>query len=146
MKQLKMSIPLIQSHGVANMKFIELAGDAANGVILPSGRLTVADQIPDSNPQKKLLLQYKADFAAKYPDKQTNTFGGHAYDALTILVNAIEKVGPDKALIRDQIEKTTGFVGTGGIFNFSATDHNGLKKDAFAIITIEDGKWKLLEN
>ena len=35
MKQLKMGIPLIQSHGVANMSYINLSEGAADGVVLP---------------------------------------------------------------------------------------------------------------
>jgi branched-chain amino acid transport system substrate-binding protein len=34
-----------------------------------------------------------------------------------------------------------GFVGTGGVFNFSATDHNGLSIDAFEMLTVKDGKF-----
>jgi len=142
MKQLGMTIPLFQSHGIANQKFIELAGDAANGVIFPAGRLLIADRLPDSDPQKAVLVSYAKDFQAKY-GKTADTFGGHAYDALVMLVSAIEKVGPDRAKIRDELENTRGFVGTGGVFNMSKEDHNGLGKGAFAMIKIVDGKWEL---
>ena len=142
MKQLGMTIPLFQSHGVANRTFIDLAGEAGNGVILPVGRLPVADRLPDSDPQKKLLLAYASDFQAKY-GKAADTFGGHAYDALTILVRAIEKAGSDKAKIRDEIENTRDFVGTGGVFNLSKDDHNGLTKGAFVMVKVANGKWEL---
>lgn len=143
MKQLKMKIPLIQSHGAADMKYIKLSKGAAEGVVLPAGRLVVADQIPDTDPQKKLLLEYKGEYEKKY-GKPTNPFGGYAYDALKILFMALDKVGADKARIRDEIEDTKNFIGTGGIFNFSKTDHNGLTKDAFVMVKIENGAWKLL--
>ncbi len=141
MKQLGMTMPLFQSHGVANQKFIELAGDAAEGVVFPAGRLLIADRLPDSDPQKAVLLAYSREFQAKY-GKTADTFGGHAYDAINLLVRAIEKVGGDKAKIRDELENTTGFVGTGGIFNMSKDDHNGLRKGAFAMIRVVDGKWQ----
>ena len=142
MKQLGMGIPLFQSHGVANQKFIELGGEAVDGVVFPAGRLLVADRLPDSDPQKAVLTTYARDFQAKY-GKTADTFGGHAYDALMLLVKAIEKVGADKAKIRDELEATRGFVGTGGIFNMSAEDHNGLGKGAFVMIKIVNGKWEL---
>lgn len=142
-KQLGITIPLFQSHGIANSKFIELAGDAANGVVFPAGHLLIADSLPDSDPQKAVLLAYSKDFTAKY-GKSADTFGGHAYDALAILTKAIEKVGADRAKIRDEIENTKGFVGTGGTFNMSATDHNGLGAGAFAMIKIANGKWEPL--
>jgi len=141
-KQLGLTIPIFDSHGIANQKFIELAGDAANGVIFPAGKLLVADGLADSDPQKKLLVGYAGDFKAKY-SKGADTFGGHAYDALNMVAAALEKAGPDKAKMRDELENLKGFVGTGGVFNMSAQDHNGLAKGAFVMIKIVDGKWTL---
>ncbi len=141
---LKMDIPLIMSHGVANKAYIELAGEAANGVIFPAGKLPIASELPDDDPQKALLVKYAADYKAKF-DTDPNTFGGHAWDAIQLVVKAMEKVGDDKAKIRDEIENTKNFVGTGGIFNFSATDHNGLTKQGVVMIKIVDGEWTLLK-
>lgn len=142
MRQLNMSIPLLQSHGVANQKFIELAGEAANGVVFPAGKLLVYQTLPDSDPQKPVLANYAKSFQEKY-GRAADTFGGHAYDALMLVAGALEKVGPDKGKIRDEIEKTTGFIGTAGVFNMSPNDHNGLGKGCFVMIKIVDGKWTL---
>jgi len=139
-RQLGLKMHLIQSHGVANKAFIELAGDAANGVVFPAGRLVVLNQLPEDDPQYDVLKEYTDLYTAQY-NKPPNTFGGHAWDAITLLQDALENVGADRAKIRDYIETRTGFVGTGGIFNFSATDHNGLGPDAFAMVEIEDGEW-----
>lgn len=144
MKQLNMNIPLVMSHGIANRKFIELAGDAANGVIFPAGRLIVVDSIPDTDPQKETLLNYSAQFKKAY-GRDADTFGGHAWDAAYLVVNAIKKVGDDPALIRDELENTKGFVGISGVFNFSDKDHNGLTKDAFVMVEIKDGDWTLMQ-
>ncbi len=142
-KQLGIKLPVYESHGVASKKFIELAGEAANGIRLPAAALIVADQLSDKDPQKKVLLAYKEKFEKKYGP--VSTFGGHAYDALFITVEAVKRAGTiDRAKIRDEIEKTHGFVGTGGIFNMSPTDHLGLNLDAFKMIEIENGNWKLL--
>ncbi len=146
MKQLGMTVPLINSHGIANLKFIELAEDAANGVIFPAGKLLVADQLQDSDPQKAVLLQYKKDFEAKYGAGKTDTFGGHAYDALTMVVKALTAVGADKAKIRDYIENNIkNMPGTGGMFTMSPTEHNGLSQGAFVMIKIVDRKWTWLK-
>ncbi len=144
MMQLGMDIPLLQSHGIANKKFIELAGEGAEGVIFPAGKLLVANGLPDIDPQKEVLLEYASMFEEKY-GRSADTFGGHAWDALQLLVQAIKQVGADKAAIRDALENTTGFVGTGGIFNFSPEDHNGLTKDAFVMVQIENGEWTFME-
>ena len=135
--------PLVsQSHGFGNPKYIEASGAAAEGIIFPAGRLLVADELPDSNPQKALLLKYKNDYESKFTDK-VSTFGGHAYDALTILVAGIEKAGLDKEKVRDAIENLHGLAGTAGIFNFSPEDHNGLDINSFEMLTVKDGKFAI---
>jgi branched-chain amino acid transport system substrate-binding protein len=135
-----MTMPLFQSHGFGNIKYAKAAGDAANGVLFPAGRLLVVDSLPDSHPQKALLAQYKKDYETKFKT-DASTFGGHAYDALNLVIAALKAVGPDRAKIRDYIENTKNFVGTGGVFNYSPEDHTGLTKDAFEMITIQDGKF-----
>jgi len=143
-KDIGLSIPLIQSHGVGNQKYIDLAQGAADGTILPIGKLSVANQIPDNDPQKKVLESYMVDYANKY-NTEPNSFGGYAWDAFNLLVNALEKAGPDRVAIRDELEKTQGFVGISGVFNMTAQDHNGLKEDSAVLVQVDQGKWKLIE-
>ena len=143
MKQLGLNVPLFQSHGFGNPKYVEQAGVACEGTLFPAGRLLVVDELPDSNPQKKILAAYKKDYESRYHE-DVSTFGGHAYDSLLIVVEAIKKAGgPDRDKVRDAIENTTGFVGTAGIFNFSPTDHTGLDLSAFEMLTVKDGKFTL---
>ena len=143
-KDMGLSIPLIHSHGVGNQTFIDLAQGSAEGVILPIGKLAVASQIPDSDPQKKVLESYMADYQAKY-NAPPNSFGGYAYDAFNLVVAAIEKAGPDRAAIRDELEKSSGFAGISGTFNMSPQDHNGLDADSMVLVQIKDGKWQLIK-
>lgn len=142
-RQIGFKGPIFQSHGFGNIKYVAAAGAAAEGVIFPAGRLLAADVLPDSNPQKAVLLKYKNDYEAKYKE-DASTFGGHAYDAFMILAKAIEKAdSTDKEKVRDAIETMRGFIGTGGIFDFSLEDHNGLGIDAFELLTVKDGKFAL---
>ena len=140
MRQAGWDVPLFQSHGFGNIKYVEAAGAAAEGIIFPAGRLLVADKLPDGHPQKALLMDYIAAYEGKF-NEAASTFGGHAYDAYIIAKAAIEKAGTDKAKIRDAIENTNNLPGTGGVFNFSAEDHNGLDIDSFEMITVKDGKF-----
>ena len=145
MRQLGMTIPLYQSHGFGNPKFGEACGEAGDGIIFPAGRLLCVETLPDDNAQKAMLTAYKSKYEAEFGDA-VSTFGGHAYDAIWLVINAIEAVGTDKAKIREHIENTKGFVGTGGIFNISAEDHCGLQKDAFEMMTVKDGKFVSLSS
>jgi branched-chain amino acid transport system substrate-binding protein len=143
-KQLGIKIPLYMSHGVSSKKFIELAGDAAEGIMLPSGKVIVADQLPKTDPQKKALMSYVNQYKARYK-VEGDHFGGHAWDAVMLLKGAMEKGGFSPAAIRDQLEKTKKFAGIGGTFTFSPQDHAGLTSDAFVLVKIEKGDWKLLK-
>jgi branched-chain amino acid transport system substrate-binding protein len=145
MKQIGFNVPLFQSHGFGNIKYVQAGGEAANGTIFPCGRLLVADVLPADNPQKKLLMDYKSNYEKRYKE-DASTFGGHAYDAVLLLTEAIKKAGSaDTDKVRDALENLKGVVGTGGIFNLSATDHNGLNQDAFEMLTVVDGKFAVYQ-
>jgi branched-chain amino acid transport system substrate-binding protein len=144
MRQAGWKVPLFQSHGFGNIKYVQAAGAAAEGIIFPAGRLLVADSLPDSDPQKKLLLKYKHDYESRFKE-EASTFGGHGYDALAILIEGMKKGGADRAKVRDAIENLKGFAGIGGVFNFSPEDHNGLDIDSFVMLTVKDGKFVLYD-
>jgi branched-chain amino acid transport system substrate-binding protein len=140
-KQLGISVPLYQSHGVASKEYIKLSGDASEGVRLPAAALLVAETLPDSDPQKKVVATYKREYEARYKS-DVSTFGGHAWDGLMLAANAIKRAGStDKARVRDALESTRGFIGIDGIFNMSATDHMGLDLTFFRMIEVKKGTW-----
>jgi len=142
-KQLGMTMPFYQSHGVASKEFIKLAGDAAEGVRLPASALLVAEVLPDSDAQKKVLVAYKKSYEEKFKS-DVSTFGGHAYDGLMLAVEAMKKAGStDKAKVRDALEATKGYMGTAGVVNMSATDHMGLDLTAFRMLEVKGGTWTL---
>lgn len=136
------SLPLFQSHGFGSLKNLELAGKAAEGVLVPLARVNVGPLLPDDQPQKKGIMAYTAEYEAKYKEP-ISSFGGHAVDCMNLSIAALKAVGPDPAKIRDYIENVKGFVGMHGIFNMSPTDHNGLTKDDLEMVVVKDGKWSL---
>jgi branched-chain amino acid transport system substrate-binding protein len=141
MRQIGLDVPLFQSHGFANRKYVEQAGVAAEGTLFPAGRLLIVDDLPEGHPQKKVMAMYKHDYEAAYHE-DVSTFGGHAYDSLMIVVEGLKQAGgPDREKVRDAIESLKGFVGTDGVFNYSATDHTGLDLDAFEMLTVKGGKF-----
>lgn len=141
MKQLGMDVPLFQSHGFGNIKYVEAAGEAAEGIIFPAGRLLVADKLPEDHPQKENLVAYKNAYESKY-NEVVSTFGGHGYDAIMLVIEALKNTSSlDRAGVRDALESISGFPGTGGVFNFTADDHNGLGMESLEMLTVKDGQF-----
>jgi len=64
---------------------------------------------------------------------------------MMMLAQALEKAGADRAKIRSALEQTKNFVGVSGVFNMSPADHNGLSPEAFVMVKIEKGDFKLIE-
>lgn len=143
-KQLGLTLPLYMSHGVSSKKFIDLAGDAAEGIRLPSGKVLVADLLPKSDKQKASLLAFVKDYQRHYK-AEGDHFGGHAWDAVMLLKGAIERGGDTPEGIRTQLEATRGFAGIGGVFSYSAHDHAGLGKDAFVLVEVKKKDWALVK-
>ncbi len=143
MKQIELNVPLFQSHGFGNIRYVQAGGEAVNGTLFPCGRILIADLLPADHPQKAVLTQYKKDYEGRYKE-EVSTFGGHPYDALLLLNEAIKKAGTtDTDKVRDALENLKGVVGTAGVFNFSPTDHCGLTKEAFELLTVTDGKFAI---
>jgi branched-chain amino acid transport system substrate-binding protein len=143
-RQLGITVPLYHGHGIGTKQFIDLATPAAaEGVRLPAAALLVAEKLPDSDPQKTVVVDYKKTYESK-TGQPVSTFGGHMYDGLFILVAAMQRAkSADKAKVRDEIEKTKGFMGTAGVVNMSPTDHLGLDLTAFRMLEIKNGDWTL---
>jgi len=144
-RQIGLALPLYQSHGVASKEYVRLAGEAANGVRLPAAGLVIPDQLAATDPQKPVVTAFKKEYEAAFK-VEVSTFPGHAYDALQIALAAINRAGSlDKAKIRDEIERTSGYVGTAGLVSMSPTDHMGLSPAAFHMVEIDKGEWKLID-
>jgi len=144
-KQLAINLPLYQSHGVASDEFLKLTGAAAEGVRLPSPAQLIPDQLPANDPQAPVVASYEKTYKARYKE-DVSTFGGYAYDALMLTVDAIKRAnGTDRAKVRDALEATKGFVATSGTFNMSPTDHMGLNLSAFRMLEVKGGQWSLAQ-
>ncbi|ABF43845.1 amino acid/amide ABC transporter substrate-binding protein, HAAT family (plasmid) [Deinococcus geothermalis DSM 11300] len=144
---------IYQTHGVANADFLRVGGKDVEGAILPAGPVLVADQLPATNPLKKVGLDYTSRYEAKYGQNSVSTFGAHLWDAGLILQKAIpvalKKTKPGtpefRAALRDALENTKNVIGAHGIFNFGPQDHLGLDARSRVMVQVADGTWKLIK-
>ncbi len=141
-RELGFEVPIVHNHGIGAKAFIDLAGDAAEGVLFPIGKILVAEGLPDTDPQKQVLLEYIKDYEEFTGGAPRSTFGGHAWDAVMIAVQCLGKVGSDAAKLRDCFENDIkNFVGITGVFNWSPTEHVGVGKESLVLVQIKDGGW-----
>ena len=141
-----------QTHGVANNDFLRVGGKDVEGTFLPSGPVLVADQLPDSNPVKKSALLFINAYETAYGKGTVSTFGGHAWDAGSLMVHAVPQAlkvakpgtAEFRAALRDALEQIKEMPGAHGIFTMTPTDHLGLDRRAVVMVTIKDGAWKYL--
>ena len=79
---------IYQTHGAATPDFIRLGGKAVEGTVMAASLMLVLDEIPDSNPSKKVALDYIAAYQKIYNTKPA-TFGANVYDAGLLLQLAV---------------------------------------------------------
>ena len=145
--QLGIGLPLFQCHGLPDPKYVELAGPASEGNRMPATKLMVAAELPDTDPQKAVITEFIKLYTEKGYDKQfpINTHSGYAWDAIMLIVKAIEKAGTEPEALRAEIEKTKNYVGISGIYNLTPEDHNGLDIDSMVMVQVKNGKFVMAE-
>jgi len=134
---------LVQCHGQPDPIYIKLAGDAAEGTVMPSTKTVVAFQLREDDPQREVVQNFVSEYEKKYAPVSTHS--GYAWDAFMIVAGAIKKAGTDPEDLRQAIENTKNYVGISGIYNMSKEDHCGLGLDSLVMVTVKDGKWKLVD-
>lgn len=144
---------IYQTHGVANRDFLRVGGKQVEGAVFPVGPVLVAEQLPDSNASKRVALEYIAAYEKVHGKDSRSTFGAHAWDAGLMLNYAVplalKKATPGtpqfRQGLRDAIETAREVVATHGVFNMSASDHQGFDKRARVMVSVEGGDWKLMK-
>jgi len=142
---------IYQTHGVATDDFIRLGKQKVEGTILAAGPMLVIDEIPASNPIRKVAIDYITAYEKQFGRKPA-TFGANTWDAGLLLERAIpvaaKKAKPGteafRVALRDAIEQEREVVGCQGVFNMSPTNHNGMDERARVLVTVKDGRFRLL--
>lgn len=142
--QLGIAIPLFQCHGLPDPKYVELAGKASEGDRMPATKLMVAETLPSSDPQKKVIAEFIHLYRDVYKhDKEfpINTHSGYAWDAIVIVADGLKKAGTDPKALRAAIEQTKGYVGVSGVYTLTPEDHNGLGVDSMVMVQVKNGRF-----
>jgi branched-chain amino acid transport system substrate-binding protein len=142
---------IYQTHGVATDDFIRLGKDKVEGTVLAAGPMLVIDEIAEANPIRKVALGYINAYEKQFGQKPA-TFGANTWDSWLILERALPvalaKAKPGtpafRTALRDAIELEREIVGCQGVFNMSATNHNGMDERARVLVTVKDGRFRLL--
>lgn len=147
MQQLGVDMPLVGSHGIARQEFIANAGDSAEGTVIFAGKVLSPEAYGRGTPSYEAATSFIERYTETYGEAPSNTFAGHAYDGLYLVVEALRRLdeGFTPLDLRDEIEATEEFIGIGGVFTFSETDHNGMTAEDLVAYRVVDGKWQLLK-
>jgi branched-chain amino acid transport system substrate-binding protein len=135
---------LVHRYGFVDRRYMDLAGDASKDVLLLSVKFPVGEDLPDSDPSKARILDLTRAFEARFK-RRPNQFVAQTYDAIQLARMAIEKVGTDRAKIREALENVRNYPGVGGVFNLSADRHSGLVKDDIVLLRYEGGMFRLAD-
>jgi branched-chain amino acid transport system substrate-binding protein len=145
--------PLYGNHGLISADFLRLAGKAANGIICPTGPVTAAEQLPNSNPIRDVALAFRAAFEKANGEAPTDSFSSYSFDGWLVLVDAAKRAiatgakpgSPEfRSALRQAFFTTKEVVGTQGVYTFTPADRHGVDGRSRVLVQIEDGKYKLL--
>lgn len=144
---------LYGTHGLVNAEFVRVVGKAGDGILLPSGPVQVADQLPANNASRKIGIEYREAYKKKHGDYPADAFSAYTFDAWLVFADAATRVGkkaePGTAAYRealhDAIAQTKEVVGTHGVFNFKPDSPDGLDRRGAVMIRLDKGQWKLAQ-
>jgi ABC-type branched-subunit amino acid transport system substrate-binding protein len=114
-------------------RFFFVASPAQVYAALPDGAL------------KSEIGKFLQPWRAKYADRDPN-WGGRGWDAVMLTAAAVEKAkSVDGPKLRDTLETMDGFQGTTGVYQFSASNHQGITENPLLLATIINGQVKVVK-
>jgi branched-chain amino acid transport system substrate-binding protein len=144
--------PVYHTHGAINREFLQIGGKGVEGAMAPTGPIIVAEQLPESNPIRKVAMAFNADYDRAYGAENRSAFAGYSYDAWVLInaaaVEALKVAQPGTAAfrqaLRDSLERAKNVVGVHGIYNMTPEDHSGTDGRARVMVRVESGRWNLM--
>jgi len=143
---------LYGTHALINPDFVRVGGRAVEGVIAPTGPVIVAEQLPDSNPTKKVSLAYREVYQKVNNAPTTDAFSAYSFDAWLVFLDAakraLAKEEPGTSQFREAFRgamlSVKEVVGTHGVYNFNAGSSFGVDDRARVLVQLQKGAWTLM--
>ena len=128
--------------GLGVPDIINVAGDAANGVIFGSGAVVPAEIDDAANDVEKAML---TAFVAEYGEMPVSDVVYRGYDSAKLIAEALKNASDisDANSIREAFLNITDFEGIAGVYNFSDGSGDGL--DTARTYIIAEGKNTLFD-
>ncbi|HWK61496.1 MAG TPA: ABC transporter substrate-binding protein [Eoetvoesiella sp.] len=145
--------PIYNNPAIINNDFLRVGGKSVEGAYAVTGPVMVAEQLPDSNPIKKVAMDFTQAYEKAYGPGTRNAFSAYSWDAYLLadqaVAAAVKKAKPGtpefRSALRDALEASKEVVGTHAVYNMSKTDHTGVDDRSSVLVQIENGKWKLIK-
>ena len=144
---------LYGTHALINPDFVRVGGAAVEGVIAPTGPVIVAEQLPDSNPTKKISLAFRDVYQKTNNSPTGDAFSAYSFDAWLVLLDAakraLQKAQPGteefRTAFNEAMQTTSDVIGTHGVYNFKPGGFYGVDQRARVLVQLQKGKWMLLQ-
>lgn len=151
LKDLGFAGQIYHTHGAVSKPFLDAGGQALEGAILPTGPVVVADKLDDSNPIKKVAVDFAAKYGTAYGVTSPNPFAGYAWDAMLLIEaaipDALAKAKPGtpefRAALRDSLASGRDVVGTHAVYHYTDQDRYGIDERSRVLVVVKDGAFVL---
>jgi len=115
MREMGMEQWFLGSDRIVGEQFLSLVNEGQNKI--------VAAYPFDPRSENPKYLKFKKDFKNRF-DENSESYAAHAFDGLNMIIEAIDKAGLNRALIRDELAKMKNFDGITGKKDFDAVYSN----------------------
>jgi branched-chain amino acid transport system substrate-binding protein len=145
--------PEYSTHAIINKEFVRVGGAAVDGVIAPTGPVVVAEQLPASNPIRKVALDFREIYRKVNNEPASDAFAAYAYDGWLIFADTAKRAlatgakpgTPEfRKALRDAMVTTKDVVGTHAVYNFKPGERYGTDERSRVMVQLDKGTWKLL--
>lgn len=142
-KSLGFEIPMLQSTASANQGFLEQVKDNNSNIYVIGSKLSVVDQMEDSD-QKKRLLAFRDAFKAEF-NAEPDLFAAHAHDGISMIIEAVKAGYTTAEEIITFLNTELGpYPGITGTYDFSISKLTS-QPDGLSVLSIENNYWKYME-